>query len=90
MTLLMSLGNTNLTLGIAAGETIEQARIPIGGFTDLPKTLALLAPFLAHRPPPAACAISWRTVRPPPPAPFPLSCRKRPPCSRRRCWRSPA
>ena len=58
MTLLMSLGNTNLTLGIAAGETIEQARIPIGGFTDLPKTLALLAPFLAHHPPPAACAIS--------------------------------
>ena len=58
MTLVMNIGNTNLTLGAAVADTITQTRIPIGGFCDLPQTIALLAPFLAAHPTPTACAIS--------------------------------
>ena len=58
MTLVMNLGNTNITLGTATEKGIEQTRIPIGSFTDLSQTTALLMPLLTARPALTGCAIS--------------------------------
>ena len=46
MTLVINIGNTNLTLALADETTLTSTRIPIGSFTDPTAAVALLKPIL--------------------------------------------